>query len=92
MGYECAMQIAKRQGTVHLVCRNKIAGQKALEEIKEATKNDNVHLHIVDVSRPKQILEFTNNFSNPLNVLVSTYMKTKRAFSFGDSCVNANAT
>jgi len=34
------MEVAKRGGTVHMVCRNKTAADEACEEIKSATGNN----------------------------------------------------
>ncbi len=73
IGYNCAVEIAKRKGTVHLVCRNAALGTEAKENIIKATQNENVFLHILDVSQPKQVVDFTKKFGqdNPtLNVLV----------------------
>jgi NAD(P)-dependent dehydrogenase (short-subunit alcohol dehydrogenase family) len=50
IGYETALWLAQRGGTVHLVCRNKERGQKALDDIKEQSKNEKVYLHVCDVS------------------------------------------
>lgn len=44
-----ALEIAKRGGKVHLVCRNKRTGEEAQQEIKEASKNQvvNFWLHFI---------------------------------------------
>jgi len=73
LGYETALEIAKRQGIVHMVCRNEVLGKKAKEELMKKTNNTNVHLHIVDMSKPKDIQAFTSAFvkeHQSLNVLV----------------------
>lgn len=73
IGFQCALEIAKRRGTVHLVCRNEKLGITAKDDIIKETKNDNIFLHVVDLSQPKQIIEFTTKFCEDhdnLNVLV----------------------
>nr|CAH0105053.1 unnamed protein product [Daphnia galeata] len=69
-----AMDIAKRGGTVHLVCRNKKSAHDAQTEIQKATGNSNVHVHSLDISDAKGIVEFSQKFiesGTPLNVLVN---------------------
>jgi len=56
IGKECALQIAKRGGTVHMVCRSQQRGEEALKEIREATENEDIHLHLLDLSRPKEVV------------------------------------
>ncbi len=73
IGYDCALEIAKRQGTVHLVCRNDELGNAAKENIISQTGNDRIFLHILDLSQPQRVVEFTKAFANTnnkLNVLV----------------------
>ncbi|CAG5136214.1 unnamed protein product [Candidula unifasciata] len=74
IGRFVALTIAKKGGTVHLVCRNKDRGEAAQKDIREQARNENVHLHIVDLSRPAQIVAFTEQFKNSgqtLNVLIN---------------------
>ncbi|XP_022103288.1 dehydrogenase/reductase SDR family member 12-like [Acanthaster planci] len=69
-----AYELAKRGGTVHMVCRSEARGQEAQKEIKESSGNEKVHLHIVDMSQPKRVYEFATQFresGNTLNVLVN---------------------
>lgn len=43
-----ALEIAKRGGTVHLVCRNSNSAQEAQVEIQKATKNNvNIYLNVI---------------------------------------------
>lgn len=44
------------------MCRNQERGQKAVQEIKEATGNDDIILAVVDVGRPAEIIQYTNRF------------------------------
>ncbi|XP_024141879.1 dehydrogenase/reductase SDR family member 12 [Oryzias melastigma] len=73
IGKAAAQEIAIRGGTVHLVCRNKGRAEAAKDEIVERSKNENVHVHIVDMSSAKQVWEFAQNFSqnNKIHVLIN---------------------
>ncbi|ELT98831.1 hypothetical protein CAPTEDRAFT_161927 [Capitella teleta] len=74
LGKETAIELAKRGGTVHMVCRNKERGEVALQEIKKDSSNEKVHLHVVDMSKPRDILKFALDFiesGEQLNVLVN---------------------
>ncbi|XP_038862943.1 dehydrogenase/reductase SDR family member 12 [Salvelinus namaycush] len=73
IGKATAHEIAKRGGIVHLVCRNKELAQEAKEEIVEHSKNQNVHVHIVDMSSARQVWEFAESFSksNSIHVLIN---------------------
>ncbi|XP_065887052.1 dehydrogenase/reductase SDR family member 12-like [Dysidea avara] len=74
IGRSTALELAKRGGTVHLVCRSAERGKEAQEAIIKETKNDKVHLHLVDMSQPKEILKFTTQFVEsgaPLDTLVN---------------------
>uniref|UniRef100_A0A8B9QST5 Dehydrogenase/reductase SDR family member 12 n=1 Tax=Anas platyrhynchos TaxID=8839 RepID=A0A8B9QST5_ANAPL len=73
IGKATAKEIAKRGGTVHLVCRNKERAEDAKGEIVTETGNQNVFLHIVDISNPKEIWKFAEQFKNEhkLNVLIN---------------------
>lgn len=71
IGKQAALEIAKRGGTVHLVCRNPKYAEEAEKEIKEASGNDKVFVHILDLSDCKAVVEFAKGFSLPLNVLVN---------------------
>ncbi|XP_066032212.1 dehydrogenase/reductase SDR family member 12 isoform X5 [Chamaea fasciata] len=73
IGKATAKEIARRGGTVHLVCRNKERAEVAKEEIVSETGNQNIFLHIVDISNPKEIWNFAEKFRNEhkLNVLIN---------------------
>ena len=76
-------------GTVHLVCRSEQRGKEAQDSIIRDTKNEvrscgiclmscaqnfqKVHLHLVDMSKPKEVLKFATQFVEsgaPLDTLV----------------------
>ncbi|XP_039945282.1 dehydrogenase/reductase SDR family member 12 isoform X2 [Hirundo rustica] len=73
IGKATAKEIARRGGTVHLVCRNRERAEVAKEEIVTETGNQNIFLHIVDISNPKEIWKFAEKFRNEhkLNVLIN---------------------
>ncbi|XP_059486771.1 dehydrogenase/reductase SDR family member 12-like [Neocloeon triangulifer] len=71
IGKSMALEVAKRGGTVHLVCRNKTAAQEACDEIKTSTGNNNVHVHVLDVSKPRDVINFARSFNENLDVLVN---------------------
>ncbi|XP_068602181.1 dehydrogenase/reductase SDR family member 12 isoform X2 [Brachionichthys hirsutus] len=73
IGKAAAKEIAQRGGTVHMICRNKDRAEAAKGEVVEQSKNDNVHVHIVDMSSARQVWEFALNFSqnNTIHVLIN---------------------
>lgn len=74
IGKEAALEIAKRGGTVHLVCRNPKYGEEAKQELIETSGNALIHLHIVDMSLPRAVHAFTQKFAaenEKLDVLVN---------------------
>ena len=64
IGKQSVLEIAQRGGTVHMVCRNPKYAEDAKNEIIEATKNDKVYVHILDLSNPKEVLKFASTFAN----------------------------
>jgi dehydrogenase/reductase SDR family protein 12 len=75
LGKAVALDLAKRGATVHMLCRDPVRGNSAKEDIISISKNNNVILQVVDVSRPSHIKEFADRLlSNPdfkLNILVN---------------------
>jgi dehydrogenase/reductase SDR family protein 12 len=74
LGYATSRFFASRGGTVHMICRDKDRGDKALQEVQEVNANATVHLHICDVSEMDQIRGLVEKFRNdkiPLDVLVN---------------------
>ncbi|XP_068423148.1 dehydrogenase/reductase SDR family member 12 [Clinocottus analis] len=72
IGKSAALELAARGGTVHLVCRNESRAEAARQEIVEQSKNQNVHVHIVDMSNPRRVWEFAQSFqSSTLHVLIN---------------------
>nr|XP_058897630.1 dehydrogenase/reductase SDR family member 12 isoform X5 [Kogia breviceps] len=73
IGKATAFEIAKRGGTVHLVCRDQNRAEGARGEIIRESGNQNIFLHIVDLSDPKTVWQFVENFKqeHTLNVLIN---------------------
>ncbi|XP_059852102.1 dehydrogenase/reductase SDR family member 12 isoform X1 [Delphinus delphis] len=73
IGKATAFEIARRGGTVHLVCRDENRAEGARGEIIRESGNQNIFLHIVDLSDPKTVWKFVENFKqeHTLNVLIN---------------------
>lgn len=74
LGKATALTLAQKGGIVHLVCRNKERGEAAKTEIIETTGNQNVHLHQLDTSKPRDIYQFAHKFGESgqqLDVLIN---------------------
>ncbi|KAI5616370.1 dehydrogenase/reductase SDR family member 12 [Silurus asotus] len=70
IGKATALEIAKRGGTVHMVCRNKERADEAKKQIVEQSKNENVHVHVVDMLSLRGLWEFVDNFTQNHSVHV----------------------
>merc|ERR1712001_992 len=71
IGKQAALEIAKRGGTIHMVCRNPKYAEEAMTEIKDASKNDNIFIHILDLSDTKAVVKFATEFDQSVNVLIN---------------------
>uniref|UniRef100_A0A8C4QEA5 Dehydrogenase/reductase (SDR family) member 12 n=1 Tax=Eptatretus burgeri TaxID=7764 RepID=A0A8C4QEA5_EPTBU len=74
IGKRTALEIARRGGTVHMVCRNMERADAARTQIIEESKNENVFAHILDLSQPRDIWAFCADFAgrnDHLDVLVN---------------------
>ncbi|XP_032420725.1 dehydrogenase/reductase SDR family member 12 isoform X1 [Xiphophorus hellerii] len=74
IGKATAMAIAKKGGTVHLVCRNKDKAEEAKSEIVSESGNAEVYVHVVDMSQTRKVWEFAEAFKKEhpsLNVLIN---------------------
>lgn len=74
IGKAAALAIAKKGGTVHMVCRNPERGETAQKEITEESGNNNIHLHILDMSDCQKVCQFAQEFAESgksINVLVN---------------------
>lgn len=74
IGKIVATELAKKGAKVIMVCRNKVRGIIALEDIKHNSKNSNVELMIADLSLQKDIRKLALNIKNKypkIHVLVN---------------------
>jgi len=74
LGKACALEIAKRGGEIHMLCRSKDRGEEAKDEIVKESGNDKVYLHIVDISEASSIIQFVDEWyskNQPCHVLVN---------------------
>jgi len=74
IGKQTALEIARRGGTIHMVCRNPEYGAEARKELAELSENSGIHLHIVDMSKPRDIAKFIKEFkegNEKLDVLIN---------------------
>uniref|UniRef100_A0A8D0ALA7 Dehydrogenase/reductase 12-like a n=1 Tax=Sander lucioperca TaxID=283035 RepID=A0A8D0ALA7_SANLU len=74
IGKATAMTIAKKGGTIHMVCRNKDKAEEARADIVKETGNKEVYVHILDLSETKKVWEFAEAFKKKykaLNVLIN---------------------
>lgn len=74
IGKQAVLEIAKRNGTVHMVCRNPKYAEEAKTELVGLTQSEDIHIHILDLSKPKDVTYFTKKFSEDqakLDVLVN---------------------
>ncbi|XP_038574106.1 dehydrogenase/reductase SDR family member 12-like [Micropterus salmoides] len=74
IGRATAMAIAKKGGTVHLVCRNKDKAEEARVDIVSESGNTEVYIHVVDMSETRKVWEFAEAFKKQypsLNVLIN---------------------
>ncbi|MEQ2267093.1 Dehydrogenase/reductase SDR member 12 [Xenotaenia resolanae] len=74
IGKATAMALAKKGGTVHMVCRNKDRAEEAKSEIVSESGNTEVYIHILDMSQTRKVWEFAEGFKKEypsLNVLIN---------------------
>ncbi|XP_035277573.1 dehydrogenase/reductase SDR family member 12-like isoform X1 [Anguilla anguilla] len=74
IGKAAAIAIAKRGGTVHMVCRNWERAEEAKDDICRETGNKDVYIHLLDMSETRKVWEFAESFKKryrSLNVLIN---------------------
>lgn len=74
IGKAAAIEIAKRGGTIHMVCRIRDRALEAKDEIVKLSGNENVFVHVLDMSETKKIWQFAENFKKDhttLDVLIN---------------------
>jgi len=74
IGKQTALEIAKRGGTIHMVCRNPEYGEEAKKELRKLSDNSEIYLHILDMSKPRDVTKFVKKFNDEnerLDVLIN---------------------
>ena len=69
IGYETALDLAKRNARVILACRDQKRGQEAVDKIKLENKNEQVELEILNLSSLKSIKDFSDRINKKLDRL-----------------------
>lgn len=71
IGRSTALQLAALGAEVWLLCRSKLRGEEALDDLLLATQNEDLRLHLVDVSSLDSIRELAESVGDtPVDVLV----------------------
>ncbi|KAI0560223.1 dehydrogenase/reductase SDR family member 12 isoform X1 [Gracilaria domingensis] len=74
LGFVTAEQLAKRGGVVHIVCRNAQKGEAAKNQIVADTGNNQVEVHVCDISSLTDVKKFSDEWKQsgtPLHALVN---------------------
>lgn len=74
LGLGIATDMAQRGATLHLVCRSKERGEAVVKDLIDKTKNENIHLHLCDLSSIKDVKTLAETFlrnEKSLNVLIN---------------------
>lgn len=74
IGYETALDFAKRGASVILACRNQAKADEACERIKNTTKNEKIEVEILNLASLKSTREFVERFKTKhdrLDILVN---------------------
>ena len=73
IGLAATKALARRNASVHMLCRNRERGATAQTEVVQDTGNRNVHLHVVDVSEKASVDSFITKWQSdntPIHVWV----------------------
>ena len=71
IGKAIARQMAKKRYRTILVGRDESRLKKAAEEIKSVTDNSEVYYEIADLSRKSSIIDLSERWKWPLNVMIN---------------------
>ncbi|KAG2452436.1 hypothetical protein HYH02_002679 [Chlamydomonas schloesseri] len=74
LGFVTAQELAARGATTYMVCRNPDRGREAVERVRAATGNQDVHLQVCDVSSLASVNGLVREWEaagRPLHVLVN---------------------
>ncbi|GAM20886.1 hypothetical protein SAMD00019534_040610 [Acytostelium subglobosum LB1] len=62
IGYATALDLARKGGIVHMICRNKERGEEALARIVEQSGSNRIHLHIYDLALQSEVVRMARHF------------------------------
>lgn len=71
LGLVTARELAARGATVWMICRSEERGRLALQELKKLNPQADLHLNIVDVAEPKQVVAWAKAFKPSPDILVN---------------------
>lgn len=74
LGYAASREFARKKCNLVMVCRDRVRGQEALNNISKESGNPNIRLMICDTSSLKSINDFAAEYTasgDPLDVLVN---------------------
>jgi retinol dehydrogenase-12 len=69
IGYETALDLAKRNARIILACRDPKRAQEAVDKIKTESKNENVEFEQLDLASMKSIRDFSDRINKKLTKL-----------------------
>lgn len=69
IGYETAIELAKRGARVILACRDSKKGETAVDQIKTLTKSDTIELELLDLGSLASIRDFAGRINGKLDKL-----------------------
>jgi dehydrogenase/reductase SDR family protein 12 len=76
-----------------MVCRNATKGEEAKQDIIKSTGNEKIHLHLLDMSKPKDVIAFARQFvqsQQPLDVLVNNAGCMVNEYTINEDGLEAN--
>lgn len=74
IGYSAAYQLAKRGAVLHLVCRDMVSAKQSRSIIVSETGNDKIFLYELDLSKPRKVVDFCEQFvrdQDQLHILIN---------------------
>lgn len=74
IGKATALDLAKRGGKIYFACRSEMRAQEAMNEVREMSKNHNLHFLKLDLGSLESVREFSKKFhelENRLDILVN---------------------
>ncbi|KAF2359727.1 Short-chain dehydrogenase/reductase SDR [Trinorchestia longiramus] len=74
LGLQTAQELATMGAVLHLVCRNMEDAREARSSIVSKTGNDKIHLYHLDLSKPRDVIKFCDEFlqsHDRLHVLIN---------------------